>query len=109
MLQDEPSMWHSRFILPEHRESMLRQEKENRRKKLPVLDEQEKEDIGQKLAMSLKLGREVTIRIFGEFEDRTLTGIVTQMDQQTRQAKISIDLDDWERVPFSLILGVDEG
>ncbi|WP_223822169.1 YolD-like family protein [Paenibacillus peoriae] len=108
MLHDEPSMWHSRFILPEHRESMLQQEKESRRKVMPVLDEQEKEDIGQKLAMSLKLGREITIRIFGEFEDRTLTGTVIQMDQQTRQARISIGIDDWERVPFSVILGAED-
>ncbi|QNR70550.1 YolD-like family protein (plasmid) [Paenibacillus peoriae] len=87
---------------------MLQQEKESRRKVMPVLDEQEKEDIGQKLAMSLKLGREITIRIFGEFEDRTLTGTVIQMDQQTRQARISIGIDDWERVPFSVILGAED-
>lgn len=107
-MHDELSMWHSRFILPEHRESMLTQENESRRKVMPILDEQEKENIEQKLTLSLKLGKDISIRVFGEFEDRYLTGKVVQLDQRTRRAKISLGEDDWERVPFSVILGVEE-
>lgn len=103
----ELSMWHSRFILPEHREAMQKREKENRRKVMPILDEQEKEAIGQKLGLSLKLGEEMTIRIFGEFEDRYVKGKVVHFDQNSRQVKIAFGEDEWERVPFSLILGVD--
>jgi hypothetical protein len=34
-------LWSSKFILPEHREAMQRQDQNNRKQVQPVLDEQE--------------------------------------------------------------------
>ncbi|CAM3369769.1 YolD-like family protein [Paenibacillus taichungensis] len=85
----------SRMIMPEHREAMLHQEREQQRKGKPVLDEQAIEEIVRALAESYNEKVSVDLVVFNPFYDEPVSGVVVGINQ--RMNKVNLLLEDDER------------
>lgn len=80
-------LWESsRMMLPEHKEAILRSNRNQERKERSVLDEQELERISRVLAASLQTKKPVRLRLFGEWQGREVLGTVTRVDPGGRRA-----------------------
>jgi hypothetical protein len=96
----------SRIMLPEHKAELLKYQEETRKKPRPELDEQEQEDIARGIGYSYGTKQPVSFILYGEFEDRTLTGVVTKVDQQLKRIKVEFG-EEWEWVNFKDIIKVE--
>ncbi|MEC0201495.1 YolD-like family protein [Paenibacillus lautus] len=84
-------LWESsRMMLPEHKETIIRRQLEEGRKDRPTLDPQEMELIESALAESFHEHRMITVRLFDEYEDTALTGIVVLIHTFRREIKLSM-------------------
>ncbi|WP_256846889.1 YolD-like family protein [Paenibacillus sp. Pae108] len=100
-------MWESsRMIIPEHKEAINRHRKESGRKQRPVLDEQRQQDLGYAIGEAMANQRAVTLVLFGEYEDREVTGTVEKVDRQLRRMKVITGPDEYEWVKFEDIVSV---
>jgi hypothetical protein len=79
----------SRMMLPEHRESYLLHQQNLRKKSRPQLDDQEMERLSGIIAESILFKKEITLVIFGEFDNAELTGVITKIDQEHKTVKLS--------------------
>ncbi|PYE52476.1 YolD-like family protein [Paenibacillus barcinonensis] len=85
----------SRMIMPEHREAMLQQEKEQQRKGKPILDEQAIEEIVRTLAESYHEKTTVDLVVFSPFDDEHYSGVVIGINQS--RGKVNLLLEDGEK------------
>lgn len=98
-------LWESsRMMLPEHKETIIRRQLEEGRKDRPTLDLQEMELIEQALAESFHEHRTITVRLFNEYEDTELTGIVVLIHTFRREIKLSMCEDEWEWIKIDEIV-----
>ncbi|OIA99676.1 hypothetical protein AK95_21175 [Paenibacillus sp. LC231] len=89
-------LWESsRMMLPEHKETIIRRQLEEGRKGRPTLDPQEMELIEGALAESFHEHRMITVRLFDEYEDTELTGIVVLIHTFRREIKLSVPEGAW--------------
>ncbi|AOZ94946.1 hypothetical protein PNBC_08065 [Paenibacillus crassostreae] len=93
----------SRMIIPEHRAAILRQEYESNRRVKPILDEQQWEIVEQAIAESVREHVTVTLQVFGNFENRELSGIVNIVNTFRREVKLCFE-NDWEWIKFEDII-----
>ncbi|VTR22890.1 YolD-like protein [Actinobacillus pleuropneumoniae] len=94
---DGNGLWESsRMMLPEHRETIIRRQLEEGRKDRPTLDPQEMELIEQALAESFHEHRTITVRLFNEYENKVLTGIVVLIHTFRREIKLATNAVEWE-------------
>lgn len=101
---DGNGLWESsRMMLPEHRETIIRRQLEEGRKDRPTLDQQEMELIEQALAESFHEHRAVTVRLFDEYEDVELRGIVVLIHTFRREIKLSMTEGDWQWIKIDEI------
>ncbi|BFH63886.1 YolD-like family protein [Paenibacillus azoreducens] len=93
----------SRLMLPEHREaySLYMTHKDSRPR--PVIDEQEWQEIGQTLMVSLKEHVEVTLTLYDPYEDKQASGFVTVINSFRQEIKLRYD-NDWEWIKFDDII-----
>ncbi|SEB93802.1 YolD-like protein [Paenibacillus sp. GP183] len=71
-------LWESsRMMLPEHKDATRRQAKQTDRLVRPSLDDQEVEIISTVLFQSHRHQKVVRLTLYGEYELRSVTGIVT--------------------------------
>lgn len=70
----------------------------------PDLDHQALAEISQVLAQSLEDCSPITTTLFGEYEDRSIHGIVMRIDQHLRQIKFRYG-DDWEWIMIGDVIG----
>ncbi|WP_430122469.1 YolD-like family protein [Paenibacillus solani] len=76
--------------VPGHKETIIRRQLEEGRKDRPTLDSQEMELIEQALAESFHVHRAVTVRLFDEYVDKELAGIVVLIHTFRREIKLSM-------------------
>ncbi len=104
---DGNGLWEfSRMMLPDHREAIIRLQLKEGRKDRPTLDPQEMELIEQALAESFHEHRPITIRLFDEYEDMEVTGIVVLINTFRREIKLSIAEGDWHWIKIDEIVSV---
>ncbi|MCM3042802.1 YolD-like family protein [Paenibacillus motobuensis] len=103
-LLDDGDIWERSFILPEHKEAMKVQDRENKRKAKPILDVQELEQIHQAISESLHEHRRITLRLYGEYEDTEMRGIVTAIQTHCREIKLATTPGEWQWIRMSDIL-----
>jgi hypothetical protein len=96
MTKQLDDMWSSRWVLPEHREALINDDRSLKRKTRPELDEQEVLIIDQAIYRSLKQKRVVTLNMFDEWEHKTFVGIVIQVVAGLKQIK----LEPWDQQPL---------
>lgn len=100
-------LWESsRMMLPEHKEAILRSLRSLERKERAVLDEQELERISHLLGHSLRTGRPVRLRLYGEWQGREVLGTVTRVDPGARRARLQTESGP-EWIAFADIIGAD--
>ncbi|WP_339271775.1 YolD-like family protein [Paenibacillus sp. FSL K6-1330] len=101
-------LWESsRMMLPEHKEIIIRRQLEEGRKDRPTLDPQEMELIEQALAKSFHEHRAVTIRLFDEYLDTELTGIVVLIHTFRREIKLSMSEGEWHWIKIDEIVSAN--
>ena len=75
-------LWESsRMMLPEHKETIVQRNKRLTVKRMPILDEQEWEQINEGLSQAYEERQEISIVIFGEWENQVVTGVITKFDR----------------------------
>ena len=83
-------LWESsRIVLPEHREALAQQHRKSRIKPRPILDDDALLAISDAINRSYNRQETVTLRIYGEFGDHDVTGVVERIDTLNRRLKIS--------------------
>ncbi|MEK3942251.1 YolD-like family protein [Paenibacillus sp. FSL H3-0310] len=69
----------------------------------PDLDPKALAEISQVLAQYLEDCSPITITFFGEYEDRSIHGIVMRVDRQLKQIKFHHD-GDWEWIKLEEVI-----
>lgn len=104
---DGNGLWESsRMMIPEHREAIIRLQLKQGRKDRPTLDPQEMELIEQALAESFHEHRPITLRLFDEYEDKELTGIVVLIHTFRREIKLSKAEGSWQWIKIDEVISV---
>lgn len=99
-------MWESsRMMLPEHKAELHRYNKRKDIKALPTLDEQAIEIIFSSIMASYTSKTPITLELYGEYESRTITGVVSKVDHIHQQLKVILE-DDFEWIEFTNIIGL---
>lgn len=93
------------MIMPEHKNRILDDSLKEEVRSKPDLDPQALAEISQVLAQSLEDCSPITITLFGEYEERSIHGIIMRVDQQLKQIKFRQD-DDWEWIKVADIIEV---
>ncbi|SYX84583.1 YolD-like family protein [Paenibacillus alvei] len=93
-------LWESsRMMLPEHKESIGHHRHEHGRRPRPVIDEQEWELIGSRLQESMQEQTAITLEMYDPFESCQLTGIVLDVDIQSKRLRLLLDGEkQWVRI-----------
>jgi len=98
-------LWESsRMMLPEHSVAINQQLRDEGRKVMPMLDAQEMELIERALAESYRDHRRIKLRVFDEYEDIELAGIVTAVQTYRWEIKLATGPGDWQWVKIEDIL-----
>lgn len=97
----------SRMMLPEHKEEIIKQNKKVHLKQRPTLDEQKWEEISRVISESVEHGLEIELIKFGDFQDRSIRGIVEKVDMQLRHLKV-VRGDEFEWVKIGDIVEVND-
>lgn len=96
----------SRMILPEHREAMLRHQREQQRRGKPIMDEQAIEEIVRTLAQSFHEKVQVDLVVFSPFDDEHYSGVVIGINQS--RGRVNLLLDDEEKeIPIAEIISAN--
>lgn len=83
-------LWESsRMMLPEHKASYIAHQRRLPAKVRPQLDEQEAERLSRLIAQSMQQGKAITLHLYQEFGESTLSGIITKIDQQNRTLRLA--------------------
>jgi hypothetical protein len=67
------------MMLPEHVAEINRHRKELEKKTLPQLDDQELEELSRRIGEAKKQDVAITLTVWGEYEDRDISGIVRKV------------------------------
>ncbi|WP_235440072.1 YolD-like family protein [Paenibacillus sp. DMB20] len=78
--------------------------KKKHRQEHPLLDEQEAERIAEKLSIAYHDKQEVQLRVFGEYGDYSVTGMISRIDSLRQRVHIQ---DAW--IPLGDILEAGDG
>ena len=79
------------MIMPEHNQRILNDAQMEEVRKKPELDPQALAEISQVLAQSLEDCSPITLKLFDEYEDSSIHGIVIGVDQELKQIKFLYD------------------
>jgi len=94
------------MMLPEHVAELLRQAKERNKKERPELDAQYVEELNRKMRAAYLSRAKVGLKLFGEWQDRYLTGYITHLDPGRGRVRIATEGRGlW--VKFADVLDVD--
>ncbi|TDL58314.1 YolD-like family protein [Paenibacillus dendritiformis] len=93
------------MIIPQHKEALLRYQREQHRRERPHLDEQAWTDISSKLQRSMMDREAITLNLYDPFERRTITGIVVDIDMIGQRIRIK-EGDERYWIAADDILGV---
>ncbi|NOU86476.1 YolD-like family protein [Paenibacillus sp. LMG 31460] len=104
-------LWESsRMMLPQHKESAIRNQKEMQRIQRLVLDEQEVQFISATLSQSQMYKKTVELTLYGVYQPRTITGIVTR----SKHGEFRVDtvdpssgVEDWSWISYKDVLKVE--
>jgi hypothetical protein len=89
-------MWESsRMMLPEHRESLLEQNRHLKDFARPTLDEQEIVFVNKALQRSIYSKCLIKLKVYDVYRYREITGTAIRMDYQLKQVKFDMG-EEWE-------------
>jgi hypothetical protein len=91
MTKQLDDMWSSKWVLPEHREALIEDERSLKRITKPDLDEQEIAMIDQAIHSAMKSNGIVILTVFSKYELKTITGVVLKLDTTLKMVKIILE------------------
>lgn len=99
-------MWESsRMMLPQHKERIKSDLKKEKIKRRPVLHEDEWEDILRNIAEYAHSKEQVVVTIFGEYENQTIEGWISEVSEQRKAIRVKSDEDN-QWIPIAEIVSV---
>jgi hypothetical protein len=109
MTKQLDDMWSSKWVLPEHREALIADDRNLKRITKPELDDQEVLLIDQIIHDAMKSNGTIILTVFDKYELRTVTGTVFKLDTIIKMVKIVLeepqpDQDECVWVPLRDIL-----
>lgn len=93
------------MMMPEHKALLAKHDRETRKKQRPILDEQELEEYSRIIGEAFVNENEVVVTLFDEFENNTLTGKITKIDQQKSCIKLQSE-NDYTWIKFGDIVNI---
>lgn len=99
-------LWESsRFMLPQHIATINEYRVSLNRRARPILDEQELQLLSMALSESIVMNKRATIKLFDEYEDLQVIGIVERLDQHGRRVKVE---GEWFKLDDIVAVEVDD-
>lgn len=96
----------SRMMLPQHKERINEHRTALQKVVKPTLHTDEIEIINQHIALSLSNRELIKVRIFGEYEDREIIGVVKSVVQISLKFKVEIE-DGYEWIDFDEVVSIE--
>lgn len=82
-------MWESsRMILPQHKERILSEQKEETKRKKPIFHEDELEDLARNIAEYAHNKERVAITTFGTYKNNIIEGLIIEVSEQKKAIRI---------------------
>lgn len=107
MTKELESIWDcSRMMLPEHKQRIIKEERDQKWHECPMLDPQEVELIERALYKSMEEHSAVTLTLFDPFEDNLVRGVVMKLDKE-HGIKFRWSEDDGDWYTIENIIGVN--
>lgn len=78
----------SRMMLPEHVEALLDHKRKSNIQPKPILDDQEMQEISNAVHSSFIQKTLISLILYGQYENRTINGIVQRVDSAGHQIRI---------------------
>jgi hypothetical protein len=104
---EKNGLWESsRMLLPQHKEAALRQADEVHAIPRPTLDDQEMDIINTTLRQSYMFKKNVDLGLYGEYEQRSMRGIVTRIQRDSVRLDTINSLDGSEDCEWILFVDV---
>jgi hypothetical protein len=91
MTKQLDDMWSSKWVLPEHREALMEDNRSLKRITKPELDEQEKAAIDQAIHSAMKTNGTLILTVFSKYELKTISGTVLKFDIMLKMVKIILE------------------
>lgn len=85
-------MWESsRMVIPEHKEALLRHQKERTKRERPELDEQSFEEISRIIQEAAETGHPIRLVVFDPYQDVEVVGQVQMIDPYEQRIRLAHD------------------
>lgn len=95
------------MIIPQHKEALLRHQRNQHRQERPSLDDQVIEEASRRLQWSMENKEPVTLQLYDPFERREASGIVVDIDMIGQRVRLQ-EGDERRWIKADDILGVIE-
>lgn len=105
---DENNRWQGKMLLTEHVAQYDELQHLKKRKKRPDLAEDSFVAIDTKLRQAISEGRIVTLTVYDEWEDQSITGRIVKLDRTTMRVKVDLGNEDVSLIPHRDILEVQD-
>jgi hypothetical protein len=91
MTKQLDDMWSSKWVLPEHREALIEDERSLKRITKPDLDDQEVAAIDKAIHTALKTNGTIILTVYSKYELKNVTGTVLKLDVMLKMVKITLE------------------
>lgn len=82
-------LWESsRMMLPQHKERIKADQKEETKRKKPILHEDELEEMARNIAEYAHNKEHVAVTIFGTYKDSIIEGLIIEVSEQRKAIRI---------------------
>lgn len=99
-------LWESsRMMLPQHKERIIEHQKQYNKRIRPIFHEDELDTINQHITNSLHYKEAIKVKIFSEYDDHMVCGVVTDISQFKKKMRMEIE-KGFEWIDFDEILSV---
>jgi hypothetical protein len=99
--------WQFAFGMPELIRAQRDMWRETERIVKPIIDEYEKEEFDSRISYAMEYNFEVKLTVWNDGFNEDYTGRIHYVDPLTRQLRIKVQPDGFERIAFDSILGVN--
>jgi hypothetical protein len=98
--------WQTAFQLPELAKTQRNFWHDTERSRKPIIYEHEAEEYEMRIAYAMEYGHKVTVKIWHDGFTHDITGRVHYVDPLTKEMRVEVKSDEFERVAFDSVVGV---
>lgn len=105
-IRDRGIKWQAAFQLPELTRSQRNFWRDTEKCRKPIIDEHEAEEYDLRIAYAMEYGHAVKVTIWDNGFTHDTIGHVHYIDPLTKELRIKVALNEFERVAFDSVVGV---